>query len=110
MIDSDTASFKYGILSGILQAMKIMIRLLTGIVLALLMVVAVVLGPYVLRVHQFAASPDDGYYADFYLYVSPAAREIYQTAGIHTQFLLVEGVGHDRKPYRIIQSSSSKKF
>ncbi|MFN0113029.1 MAG: alpha/beta hydrolase family protein [Blastocatellia bacterium] len=45
-----------------------------GIVVTLLIVLGFVLGPYALRVQRFPADPFAGHYADFYLYVSPAAR------------------------------------
>jgi hypothetical protein len=54
--------------------MKIILRILVGIAVAFLMVVAFVLGPYGLRVQHFKASPADGYHADFYLYVSSTAK------------------------------------
>jgi len=54
--------------------MKIIFRTLISIIVILLLVAAVILGPYVLRVQHFEASPADGYYADFYLYVAPDAK------------------------------------
>lgn len=54
--------------------MKIILHVLIGIVAALLIVVAVVLGPYAMRAQHFRADPANGYSADFYLYVSPGAR------------------------------------
>ena len=54
--------------------MKFIIRIIIGIVVVFLIFVAVLLGPYVLRVQHFEASPADGYQADFYLYVSPDAK------------------------------------
>ena len=35
-----------------------------------------VMGPFLLRVRHFEASPASGYHADFYLYVSPQAKRI----------------------------------
>ena len=58
--------------------MKIILRILFGLALAVLIVVAVMLGPYVLRVQHFNASPEAGYLADFYLYVSPSAKQMAQ--------------------------------
>ena len=58
--------------------MKIILRILFGLALAVLIVVAVMLGPYVLRVQHFNASPEAGYHADFYLYVSPSAKQMAQ--------------------------------
>lgn len=45
-----------------------------GVILILLAVLAAVLGPYAIRVRHFAAAPEAGYRADFYLYVSPGAK------------------------------------
>lgn len=53
---------------------KRLIWIVTGIVVLLLIVAGVALGPYALRVQRFQADSAAGYYADFYLYVSPAAR------------------------------------
>ncbi len=53
---------------------KILRYTLTGLVIVLILVPCVVLGPYFLRVQHFGASIEQGYYADFYLYVSPEAR------------------------------------
>lgn len=36
---------------------------------------AAIFGPYALRVQHFKANPFDGYHADFYLYVSPGAKQ-----------------------------------
>ena len=58
--------------------MKTFLRILTGIVLAFLIVVALILGPYTLRVQHFLANPEAGYHADFYLYVSPSAKQMAQ--------------------------------
>ena len=54
--------------------MKIIIRILIVLVIASLIVITVVLGPYALRVQHFEANPTNGYHADFYLYVSPSAK------------------------------------
>jgi len=54
--------------------MKIVIRILTGLVVAFLIVVAIVVGPYTWRVQRFEANPINGYHADFYLYISPDAK------------------------------------
>ena len=40
----------------------------------MLTIVGTVLGPYILRVRHFPADKNAGYYADFYLYVSPGAQ------------------------------------
>ncbi|MCI0551763.1 MAG: hypothetical protein L0287_12485 [Anaerolineae bacterium] len=50
-------------------------KLIALIIVALVLIVpAIVLGPYALRVQHFVASPSDGYHADFYLYISPNAQ------------------------------------
>ena len=56
--------------------MKTILRILSGLIIAFLIVVAVILGPYTLRVQRFNASPEAGYHADFYLYVSPSAKQM----------------------------------
>lgn len=48
--------------------------LLVGIIGVVVIVPCVLLGPYFLRVRRFPADPAAGYHADFYLYVSPAAK------------------------------------
>lgn len=53
--------------------MKIVLRLLAMIAVLAVLVVAVVLGPYLLRVQHVDANPQAGFYADYYLYISPAA-------------------------------------
>lgn len=50
--------------------------LLIGLVLLLILVPAFFLGPYFLRVEQFAANPAAGYHADFFLYISPQAKSL----------------------------------
>jgi len=62
--------------------------LLLGFALVLLLVPCVVLGPYYFRVQHFKADPAQGYYADFYLYVSPGAKRTAQTGAVAT--LLVQ--------------------
>jgi pimeloyl-ACP methyl ester carboxylesterase len=49
-------------------------RVVIIIVAFLLIIPMAVLGPYALRLQHFEANPDNGYHADFYLYVSPAAK------------------------------------
>jgi len=59
--------------------MKTILRLLIGLVIPALLIAAVLWSPYFLGVQRFKASPNNGYYADFYLYVPQrvelAARE-----------------------------------
>lgn len=54
--------------------MKIILRVLVGFFIVFLIAVAIMLGPYTLRVQHFEASPADGYLADFYVYLSPKAK------------------------------------
>ena len=56
--------------------MKTFLRILIVIVIAFLLIVAAVFGPYILRVQHFEASPADGYHADFYLYIPPDAKRL----------------------------------
>ncbi|HRK91031.1 MAG TPA: hypothetical protein PK152_18035 [Anaerolineales bacterium] len=45
---------------------------------------AIILGPYALRVQHFTASPASGYHADFYLYISPKAKQAAKSGGVVT--------------------------
>lgn len=56
--------------------MKTILRILIGIVIAFIIIVAVILGPYTSRVQHFNTRPEAGYHADFYLYVSPSAKQM----------------------------------
>lgn len=40
-----------------------------------ILILAIIIGPYALRVQHFRADPANGYHADFYLYVSPKAQQ-----------------------------------
>ena len=53
---------------------KAVLIALAGLVL-LVLVAAWILVPYSMRVQHFSANPQQGYSADFYLYLSPGARE-----------------------------------
>jgi hypothetical protein len=55
--------------------MKIILRILVGIIALAAFLMVVIIGPYSLRVRHFEASPADGYHAEFYLYISPNARQ-----------------------------------
>ena len=59
--------------------MKIILRLLIGVAVAIFIVLASVLGPYALRVQHFRASAEEGYHADFYLYTSPESSRVAQS-------------------------------
>ena len=50
------------------------VLIVVSVTASLLVIPAVIIGPYVLRVQRFAADPVNGYHADFYLYVSPTAQ------------------------------------
>lgn len=65
------------------------IRIIALSLLALaIFIPAILLGPYALRVQHFTASPADGYHADFFLYVSPKAKQL--AANGETVTLLVQ--------------------
>jgi hypothetical protein len=51
------------------------------IVVSAVIIPAAILGPYALRVQRFGADPASGYYADFYLYVSPTAKGVARDSG-----------------------------
>ena len=61
--------------------MKTIFRILIGIAIVLFLVIAIILGPYVVRVQHFEASPANGWHADFYLYVSPESQRIAREGG-----------------------------
>jgi dienelactone hydrolase len=54
--------------------MKAVFRAFLGLIMIVALAAALFLGPYALQVQHFPAIPIDGYHADFYLYVSPAAK------------------------------------
>lgn len=56
------------------SCMKTIVQILIGFVILSTLIAAYILGPYWLRVEHFEASPDRGYFADFYLYISPDSR------------------------------------
>lgn len=56
-----------------------------GVLLSLLALgAAVVLGPFYFRVRHFSADPSEGYLSDFYVYVSPAAKEAVRAGALAT--------------------------
>ena len=61
--------------------MKTVFCILIGITIVLFLATAVILGPYVLRVQYFEASPANGWHADFYLYISPGSQRIARDGG-----------------------------
>ena len=56
---------------------------LTILALAIL-ILAIMIGPYALRVQHFTANPANGYHADFYLYISPKAKQLAEAGEIVT--------------------------
>ena len=63
---------------------KALRSILIGLGIVVLLVPCVVLGPYFVRVQHFKAEPEQGYYADFYLYVSPGAKRAARTGAAVT--------------------------
>jgi len=55
--------------------MKKFLRITISVAIAFLVIAGIVLGPYALRVQRFLADPTNGYFADFYLYLSPRAKQ-----------------------------------
>ncbi|MBC7877739.1 MAG: hypothetical protein H7Y59_11275 [Anaerolineales bacterium] len=51
-------------------------RILIVIGALILIVPGIILGPYAMRVKHFPANPAQGYYADFYIYISPQASQL----------------------------------
>jgi dienelactone hydrolase len=58
--------------------MKTIFRILIGCVGLIILIPILILAPYTLRLQHFSKDIDRGYQADFYLYVSPAARRAAQ--------------------------------
>jgi hypothetical protein len=56
--------------------MKIIVRSLFVVLILLLIIAAWMAGPYWARVRHVAASPSNGFHADFYLYISPDASHL----------------------------------
>jgi pimeloyl-ACP methyl ester carboxylesterase len=56
--------------------MKRFFRIAITLLVLLCAIVAGILGPYVLSLQHFEASPVNGYSADFYLYISPDAQRM----------------------------------
>jgi pimeloyl-ACP methyl ester carboxylesterase len=55
--------------------MRTILYVLGGVAGLFLVVTSAIMGPYYLEVQHFPADSSAGYFADFYLYVSPAARD-----------------------------------
>lgn len=56
--------------------MKKILRILFPALLSVILIPALMFGPYALRVQHIEADPISGYHADFYLYVSPKAKQL----------------------------------
>jgi len=56
--------------------MKKVFHIAIALLIVFLAIVTIMLIPYALHVQHFAANPANGYSADFYLYISPAANRI----------------------------------
>jgi len=63
------------------RPLKITIFVLLGLVAVLVVGAGILVGPYYFRVQHFTADPSAGYHADFYLYVSPAAKRAGREGG-----------------------------
>ncbi len=55
-----------------------------GLVIVSILAGGIIVGPYVLGLQHFHASPADGYHADFYLYISPGAKRAAYDGGMVT--------------------------
>ncbi|RPJ28601.1 MAG: hypothetical protein EHM33_03965 [Chloroflexi bacterium] len=64
--------------------MKRVLRIIISLVLTFAVIVAIVLGPYTFRVQRFEANPANEYSADFYLYISPAAKRMARSGQVVT--------------------------
>lgn len=64
--------------------MKKNLRFLFPALLIVLLIPAIMFGPYALRVQHFTADPASGYHADFYLYISPKAKQLAQGGKVVT--------------------------
>jgi hypothetical protein len=56
--------------------MKKFLSIAVSFTFVFLVIAAIVLGPYALRVQRFHADPTQGYFADFYLYLSPRSKQL----------------------------------
>ncbi len=56
--------------------MKKLRNILIALFLLVVIVFAILFGPYILNVHHYKADPELGYYADFYVYVSPKSKRL----------------------------------
>jgi hypothetical protein len=64
--------------------MKKVLRIAIALLIVFLTIVTIILVPYTLRVQHFAADPASGYYADFYLYISPTANRTARSGQVVT--------------------------
>jgi hypothetical protein len=61
--------------------MRKFLRVVTGILVICVALIAIIVGSYQIRLKHFRANPMNRYFADFYLYVSPRARELARNNG-----------------------------
>lgn len=54
-------------------------KFILAILFIIFLIITAILGPYALRVQHFTANSEKGYQADFYLYISPKAKELAQS-------------------------------
>lgn len=64
--------------------MKKIVYIILGIILIVLLIPTALLGPYAFQVQHFTADLTNGYHADFYLYVSPKAKQLASDGKIAT--------------------------
>jgi pimeloyl-ACP methyl ester carboxylesterase len=69
-----------------------------SLVLILIITAAILIGPYFLSVQHFDANPTKGYHADFYLYVSPKARQIATSGNTATLLIQPNNSGNSDDP------------
>ncbi|XOV94203.1 MAG: hypothetical protein ACFHWX_05745 [Bacteroidota bacterium] len=63
---------------------KKILLFLAALIVLLMVVAGLFIGPYFLNVEHFDSNSSRGYQADFYLYVSPGARELAKEGGVVT--------------------------
>ena len=64
--------------------MQKFIRIILFIIILVLLITAIWIGPYSLKVQHFQAAPANGFQTDFYLYVSPKAEQLAEAGEIVT--------------------------
>lgn len=66
------------------RSMKKILFIGLAILALAILILTINIGPYALRVQHFTANPANGYHADFYLYVSPKAKQLAKAGEIVT--------------------------